>query len=164
MIRNFREVNSIKEANRPAIRLLEPAMTAFPFCLPRIFGNAHFDFFHKSEKVTLLCFWSTEVEKSLLAVNHLDNWYRESEIGNFEVIAINCDQFKPDSIFNSARPSGIKMLWDQDGLTKNMYKINHFPTTVLIDKFGKIRDEKTGGPLNDWARLNLRVASLAAER
>lgn len=163
MIQSYREVNSIKEINRPAIRLLEPALPAFHFTLPRLYSETHFELIKDYRKVTLVCFWSTENEQSKNAVYHLDQWYRNSGIGNFNVIAINCDPFKPRATFNSENLTGITMLWDQEATTHAIYQVKQFPTTFVIDKQGMIRDEKVGGPINDWARLKQKIHALTLE-
>jgi len=163
MLNTYRELNSIKEVNQPSIRLLEPAVTAFRFSLPRLYSDSHYELQKDCKQVSLLCFWSTEREQSKHAVIHLDKWYRNSNIGNFNVIAINCDPFKPRATFNSQDLTGITMLWDQEGLTKEIYKVQKLPSTFLIDKQGMIRDEKVGGPLNDWARLRQRIEALTKE-
>lgn len=163
MLNTYREVNSIKEVNRPSIRFLEPAKTAFRFSLPRLYSDNHYELMQDRKQVSLICFWSTEEEQSKHAVVHLDRWYRDCLIGNFSVIAVNCDPFKPRATFNSQNLTGITMLWDQEGLTREIYQVHRLPTTFIVDKQGLIRDEKVGGPLNDWARLRQRIESLTKE-
>ena len=52
----------------------------------------------------------------------------------------------------------------QEGHVKELYNINYLPSTVLVDKKGMIRDEKSGGPINDWSRLTRRISALNDEQ
>ena len=163
MSKVFRQINSAINVNQPNITYLEKAVKAYEFSLPRMTGGRHFDLSSTSGRVSLLCFWSNASPLSDSAVFHLDKWYRESNFGNFNVVAINCDMFRPAPVFENAKMTGITMLWDQEGYVQEFYNIETFPSTVLIDKKGLIRDEKAGGPINDWARLSRRITELTGE-
>ncbi len=56
------------------------------------------------------------------------------------------------------------MLWDESGDIRELYKIKQLPSTISIDKQGMIRDEKAGGPIEDWDRLANRIDTLNDEK
>lgn len=159
----FREINSSLNVNQPNITYLETPVKAYNFSLPRIYGGHQFELASNAGRVTLLCFWASTSPLSDSAVYHLDKWYRECGVANFNVVAINCDMFRPAPSFENANMTGITMLWDQEGYTQEFYEIDTFPSTILIDKNGLVRDQKAGGPINDWARLGQRVKALTGE-
>jgi len=156
----FREVDSSILFNQPNIRFYEKTIPAQDFSLPYLNQNKTLRLSERLSRIVLLCFWKEALVNSETAICLLDSFQQKDHFGDIDVIAINCDEFKPDFINFYDKLTKIDLLWDDKSQVAQMYKINQYPSTTIIDQQGLIVDEKTGGPLNDWARLTRKLQDL----
>lgn len=159
----YRQIGAIATFGKPTIRYFEEAIKAPNFTVPRVNGNGVFSLREAFYGTTLICFWKAKNYMSQAAILHLDKWYRENDFGRFNVLAINCDDFKPEFSLYAEQAMDIVELWDKNEEARTLYAIEHFPSAVLIDPNGMVRDEMRGGPVNDWSRLYQRVVGIVDE-
>jgi|YNPBryantNP2012_1023418.scaffolds.fasta_scaffold00558_6 cytochrome c biogenesis protein CcmG/thiol:disulfide interchange protein DsbE len=98
-------------------------------------------------KVVLLNFWATWCPPCKAEMPDLDALYRQyGAARNFVVIGVNVEE-KPELVAAFARQNGIAfpLALDTDGaVTTNLYHVRAFPTSLIIDRAGNIRDSWMG--------------------
>ncbi len=98
-------------------------------------------------KVILLNFWATWCPPCKAEMPDLDALYRQyGPTRNFVVIGVNVQE-RPELVAAFARQNSIAfpLALDTDGaVTTNLYHIRAFPTSLIIDRVGNIRDSWMG--------------------
>lgn len=98
-------------------------------------------------KVVLLNFWATWCPPCKAEMPDLDALYRQyGAARNFIVIGIDVQE-KPETVAAFARQNRITfpLALDMDGaVTSGLYRVRAFPTSLIIDRTGNIRDSWTG--------------------
>lgn len=92
-------------------------------------------------KVVLLNFWSPYCSGCGMEVPHLNGWYRKYRKDGLIVIGLST--VSPKEQKEAAKRFGITyplFLWERNKLPQLLRTITGYPTTLLIDRNGKIRE------------------------
>jgi len=94
---------------------------------------------HRGE-VVMINFWATwcgPCRQELPLLNRLHEQYRKA---GFTLLGVNIDD-RPDAAQTMARKLGITfpVLFDTEKRVSGLYDVNAMPSTVLIDRDGKVR-------------------------
>jgi peroxiredoxin len=94
---------------------------------------------HRGE-VVMINFWATwcgPCRQELPLLNRLHEQYRKA---GFTLLGVNIDD-RPDAARTMARSLGISfpVLFDSEKQVSRLYDVNAMPSTVLIDRDGKVR-------------------------
>jgi len=150
------------QANEPAPYKGDPQPAELK--LKDLQGKWH-DLVDYKGKVVLLNFWATwcpPCRAEMPSMWHLQNEFRGQP---FQVIAVNMGE--TDIEVNTFLPDKMKrdfvVLMDRDGETLKRWKVSAFPTSLVIDKQGKIRYSLFGAAEWDgWDNKQL-IKKLLAE-
>ena len=111
-------------------------------------------------KKVILNFWASWCGPCKVEMPHMEQYYRKyKEKHNVEIVAVNLtsDERKGkqgiEQFVKSYRLT-FPILLDQEGYTKNEYRVKQIPTTYLIHEDGTIA-YKVMGPLNDQKLIEL---------
>ena len=115
-------------------------------------------------KVIYLDFWASwcvPCVKSMPILNRLRNEYHKN---GFEIVAINVDEKYQEAInFLSIINVDYPILHDKHQEVTKLYKINVFPTGIIIDSKGKVIVVHQGFKPNDVNFIEAIVQKLIAE-
>jgi peroxiredoxin len=99
----------------------------------------------KENKVTLINFWGIWCPYCVAEIPELVGFYNEYRRRQVEILAVNAgDNPKKVPAFAKKNPMAFPILIDKNNAVSNLYQIAGFPTTIIIDRQGKIRDIITG--------------------
>ncbi len=116
-------------------------------------------------KVVMLNFWATWCPPCRREMPSMESIYQDLGKDGFTVLAVN--QFEdPDHVFAytgqlSVDPT-FPVLFDRDSTVSQLYGVKGLPTTVLIDKQGKVVYRAVGGRDFDHEEVRDIVRSLMA--
>ncbi len=116
-------------------------------------------------KAILLDFWATWCGPCREAVPHLVELYRSYQDRGLEIIGVNLDKSNPDAVRTYVKAFNIPypIVIAPDEVVRN-YGVTGLPTTILIDKEGKIREKFMGFNSTISKQMGTRVAELTAEK
>jgi peroxiredoxin len=91
-------------------------------------------------KVVLLNFWATWCAPCREEMPHLNRLYEKYRAAGFVLLGVNVDD-DPANALGVAGTFGVKfpMLLDTDKQVSKLYDLATMPSTVLIDRDGKVR-------------------------
>ena len=91
-------------------------------------------------KVVLLNFWATWCAPCREEMPHLNRLYEKYRAAGFVLLGVNVDD-DPANVLGVAGTFGVKfpMLLDTDKQVSKLYDLATMPSTVLIDRDGKVR-------------------------
>jgi thiol-disulfide isomerase/thioredoxin len=136
----------VPELGHTLTRLVEP-VAAPDFTLSDMDGKPHALHEYRG-KVVMLNFWATWCPPCRREMPSMEALYQEFQGKPFAVLAVN-EWENTDLVFPwigqlTLFPS-FPILLDQDGLVAEQYGIKGLPTTVLIDRQGRIVYRAVGG-------------------
>ncbi|MDI7260667.1 MAG: TlpA disulfide reductase family protein [Thermodesulfobacteriota bacterium] len=117
-------------------------------------------------KVVLLDFWATWCGPCRESIPHLIQLYRSYQEEGFELIGMSLDKKEEaDKVRHFVRSMDIPypIILAPEDVSKN-YGITGLPTTILIDKEGRIRDKIVGFNSSIAQQIAARVAELTSEK
>lgn len=98
-------------------------------------------------KGVLINFWGTWCEPCKREMPELENQYKEYKDKGVEVVAIhvrdNPQQIKQYLSSLKETPT-FNVAMDNDNLVTDVYGVNPLPTTITVDKDGKVKSKHTG--------------------
>jgi thiol-disulfide isomerase/thioredoxin len=96
-------------------------------------------------KIVLLNFWAIWCKYCIQEMPDLEAVYRQYRDQGVVVLAVNVTEDEA-AILDYAKKSGLTfpMLRDTDQLASKAYKVQAFPTTVFMDRQGKVRYTQIG--------------------
>ena len=95
----------------------------------------------KENKVTLINFWGIWCPYCVREIPELVNFYRRYHQRKVEVLAVNVgDNPKDIPSFVKEKQMSFPILIDKTNAVSSLYQIAGFPTTIIIDRQGKIQD------------------------
>ncbi|HEX3315927.1 MAG TPA: redoxin domain-containing protein [Gemmataceae bacterium] len=102
-------------------------------------------------KAVLLCFWCTECLPCLKELPHLEELSRRFTESDFAVLAACTDDVQDAAATRVAHryASDLAVFVDPKGLTRLRYGVQVMPTSVLIDREGRVLGRSTGAA--DWS-------------
>ncbi len=116
-------------------------------------------------KVILLDFWATWCAPCRESIPHLIQLYKANQKDGLEVIGMNMDRGDTDTVRHFVKSMDIPYpiaITSQD--VERSYGVTGLPTTILIDKDGKIRERMVGFSGEIATRLTAVTADLISER
>jgi peroxiredoxin len=99
----------------------------------------------KDKKLVMVNFWATWCGPCRVEMPSFEKLYNEEKNNGFTILAIaeDKDRAKVDQ-YLQGKPVSFPILLDLDHALANQFKIESFPTTVLIDGSGKIQEVHQG--------------------
>ena len=99
----------------------------------------------RDKKIVVVNFWATWCGPCRVEMPSFEKLYREQKNNGFIILAIaeDKDRAKLDQYLKD-KPVSFPVLIDQDNALAERFKIESFPTTVLVGEGGKIREVHEG--------------------
>ncbi len=155
------ELRSKKLAPPPPLPVLD-GQTAPPFSLPTVKGKTVSLADFKGKKIVLLSFWATWCGPCKLEMPMLCNLHKELGDKGLAVLGISSEvDLKNIKYFLEDRPLPYPILHDAKSAVAKPYHIEMLPTTLLIDKTGKVIKTWRGwGGAGEEAEIRKLIAKL----
>ncbi len=116
-------------------------------------------------KTLLIDFWATWCGPCRESIPHLVHLYKTYRGQGLEVVGLSMDKGDPKTVDHFVKsldmPYPIAITPEE---IARAYGVNGLPTTVLIDKEGKIREKIVGFNTTIAKKIELRVAELISEK
>jgi peroxiredoxin len=113
-------------------------------------------------KVVLLNFWFINCPPCRMEIPDLNELKAEYVGKNVEFLAITFDPKNQVTEFLEKSPFGFQILPDARGIIET-YGVQGFPTSVVVDKEGKVVDSKMGGSMNIKEELKVFIEKALAQ-
>jgi peroxiredoxin len=96
-------------------------------------------------QVVLVNFWATWCGPCKLEMPHLNRLYEKYRSSGFVLLAVNVDE-DPRLAVGTAQRMGLKfpVLLDGDKKVSKLYDLSSMPSTVMIDRDGRVRHVHLG--------------------
>lgn len=110
------------------------------FTLPDMTGNlVRLEELRTGKKLTLINFWATWCAPCRIEMPQLVKIYSKFKDQGFEIVAVSADEDLGDleSYLNEKRPP-FPVLADRDRKVSELYGVDAYPTSILIDADGKV--------------------------
>lgn len=116
-----------------------PARGAPDFTLPSI-GGPNLRLQEQRGRVVLVNFWATWCGPCRVEMPHLNRLYDKYRDAGFVLLAVNIDE-DPKNAANLASKLGMRfpVLLDTDKKVSRLYDLSAMPSTMLIDRDGRVR-------------------------
>ena len=116
-------------------------------------------------KVVLLDFWATWCAPCREAIPHLINLQKTYQEKGFEVIGMNMDRGDVETVRRFVRSMDIPypITLTPEEVSRN-YSVSALPTTILIDKEGKIRQKFLGFTSEISRQITSTIVELTQEK
>jgi thiol-disulfide isomerase/thioredoxin len=115
--------------------------------------------------VVLLDFWATWCKPCRESIPHLVHLHRTYAKEGLVVLGINVDRGNPDTVRNFI--ASMEIPYPNVAVSQEVekkYGITSLPTTLLIDKEGRVRERIIGFSTEVAGRLTERVSELLQEK
>jgi len=141
---------------------LETPVPAPDFTLEDMDGEKHSLSDYRG-KVIMLNFWATWCPPCRREIPSMQSIYKDLGDSGFTVLAVN-EYEDPDHVFAYTGQLNVfptfPILFDRDSAVSQVYKVKGLPTTVLIDKQGRIVYRAVGGRDFDHPEVRRIVSEL----
>jgi peroxiredoxin len=116
-----------------------PARGAPDFTLPTL-GGPNLRLQEQRGRVVLVNFWATWCGPCRVEMPHLNRLYDKYRDAGFVLLAVNIDE-DPKTAANLAAKLGMRfpVLLDTDKKVSRLYDLSAMPSTMLIDRDGRVR-------------------------
>ncbi len=116
-------------------------------------------------KVILLDFWATWCAPCRESIPHLIQLYKTYQKDGLEVIGMNVDRGDMDIVRHFVKSMDIPypIVITPDHVERN-YGVTGLPTTILIDKEGRIREKIAGFTSEIAKQMTAKVVDLTSEK
>jgi len=116
-----------------------PATAAPDFTL-RTMGGPNLRLQEQRGRVVLINFWATWCGPCRQEMPHLNRLYEKYRASGFVLLGVNVDDDKRNAVDVAAK-LGLKfpVLLDTDKKVSRLYELSTMPSTVLIDRDGRVR-------------------------
>jgi peroxiredoxin len=123
----------------PARATLTPAAPAPDFTLRRM-GGGNLRLAEQRGMVVMVNFWATWCGPCRQEMPHLNRLYQKYQGAGFTLLGVNVDE-EPRNAESLARQLGVNfpVLLDQDKAVSRLYDLVTMPSTVMIDRDGRVR-------------------------
>jgi len=102
------------------------------------------------EKTVVIFFWTSWCNVCKGIMPELQEFYQESDLDHFEILAINAtsqDQEENAKSYAKNSQFTFPILYDLQGVVMNEFRVRAFPTAYIIDPEGVIQDIIIGSGL-----------------
>ena len=91
-------------------------------------------------RVVLVNFWATWCGPCRQEMPHMNRLYEKYKSSGFVILGVNVDEDQKNAA-GLASKLGVKfpVLWDSEKSVSKLYELSTMPSTVLIDRDGKVR-------------------------
>ncbi len=122
-----------------------PASSAAPDFTLRTLGGPNLRLAEQQGSVVLVNFWATWCAPCREEMPHLNRMYEKYRASGFTLLGVNVD----DDVRNAARVSQslalrFPVLLDSDKSVVKLYAVTTMPSTMLIDREGRLRSTHKG--------------------
>ena len=126
-------------AGAAASAAITPSAGAPDFTLPSL-GGPNLRLQEQRGQVVMVNFWATWCGPCRVEMPHLSRLYDKYRGSGFVVFAVNIDE-DPRKAANVAAQLGMRfpVLLDTDKKVSRMYDLSTMPSTILIDRDGRVR-------------------------
>lgn len=115
-------------------------------------------------QVVMINFWASWCAPCRQEFPALDEMYRKYRPLGFTLVGINVESDKADAErFLGQRPVGFPILFDPDNRASGRYGVSAMPTTVLVDRRGRLRWQHEAYRPGDEAAYIERIRALLRE-
>lgn len=117
-------------------------------------------------KVILLDFWATWCGPCKESIPHLIHLYKTYQDKGFELIGMSMDKAGEEEAirrFVNSMDIPYPIIMTPEEVARN-YKVTGLPTTVLIDRSGKIRERVVGFNPSIGQKISARISELTSEK
>jgi peroxiredoxin len=117
----------------------------------------------KANKVTLVNFWGIWCPYCVQEIPELVKFYQQFAGQKVELLGVNVgDNPRAVPAFARSHQMNFPILYDRNNLATNLYQIQGFPTTLIIDQKGIIRERIVGA--TNYSTLQEKVQRLLKEK
>jgi len=131
-------------AGAAAVAAVTPQSGAPDFTLPSLDGP-NLRLREQRGQVVMINFWASWCGPCRVEMPHLSKLYDKYRASGFTVLAVNIDE-DPRKAAGLAKQLGMKfpVLLDSDKKVSRLYDLGTMPTTVLVDRDGRVRHVHRG--------------------
>jgi Peroxiredoxin len=117
----------------------------------------------KANKVTLINFWGVWCPYCITEIPELVRFYNQYHQRQVEILAVDVgDSPQEVPAFTAKNRMAFPVLIDKDNVVNSLYQIRGFPTTIIIDRRGVIKDIIVGA--TNQANLAAKVEAVLGEK
>jgi thiol-disulfide isomerase/thioredoxin len=115
-------------------------------------------------QVTMINFWASWCGPCRQEFPALDEIYRKYKPLGFAMVGINVESERAEAErFLGIRPVSFPILFDPDNRVSSRYGVNAMPTTVLVDRQGRLRWQHRAYQPGDEAQYIEQIRSMLRE-
>ena len=116
-------------------------------------------------QVVMINFWASWCGPCRQEFPALDQIYAKYKPMGFTLVAINVESEKADAEkFLSATPASFPILFDPDNTVSGRYGVSAMPTTVLVDRQGRVRWQHRAYKPGDEAKYIEQIRAALREK
>jgi thiol-disulfide isomerase/thioredoxin len=116
-------------------------------------------------QVVMINFWASWCGPCRQEFPALDQIYAKYKPMGFTLVAINVESEKADAErFLGATPVSFPILFDPDNTVSGSYGVNAMPTTVLVDRQGRVRWQHRAYKPGDEAKYIEQIRAVLREK
>ena len=117
------------------------------FTVQMIAGKKNVSLSDLRGKVVLVDFWATYCGPCKMSMPIIEKLLKENKAKGFEVLSISAEPYEKVAPFAMHCPYALPFCVDPTALASQRFRIDAIPTTVLIDRSGRVVFRETGlGP------------------
>lgn len=143
----------------------EPTLSLAPNFTLRTLGGQEITLSELKGKVILLDFWATWCGPCRESIPHLIQLYKNYQKDGLVVIGMNVEKGEMDTVRRFVKsldiPYPITLSPDE---VQRDYRVSGLPTTILIDKQGRIREKMVGFTSEIAKQMTAKVVTLLSEK
>lgn len=116
-------------------------------------------------QVVMINFWASWCGPCRQEFPALDEMYRKYKPMGFTMVGINVESERADAErFLGVRPVSFPILFDPDNAVSGRYGVSAMPTTVLVDRQGRLRWQHRAYKPGDEARYIEQIRAMLREK
>src|SRR5476651_1911637 len=140
-------------AGAPAAAFQLPAAVGDPVSLADLKGQ-----------VVLINFWASWCGPCRQEMPILDQLYKKYRAAGFTLLGVNVEPKSADAVgFLKATPVSFPILFDPDSKVSQLYEVSGMPSTVILDRSGKVRYIHHGYKPGEESEYQDQIRSLVRE-